>query len=57
MFGNVTALVGWIYIGKIQEQKHHAHMLQACGLGSSQFAFGLILEEGVVRMVLEHEGW
>jgi len=36
MFGNVTALVGWIYIGKIQEQKHDAHMLQACGLGSSQ---------------------
>jgi len=36
MFGNVTALVGWIYIGEIQEQKHAAHMLQACGLGSSQ---------------------
>ena len=35
MFGNVTTLVGWIYIGEIQEQKHAAHMLQACGLGSS----------------------
>jgi len=36
MFGNVTALVGWIYIGEIQDQKHAAHMLQACGLGFSQ---------------------
>ena len=35
MFGNVTAVVGWIYIGEIQEQKHAAHMLQTCGLGSS----------------------
>jgi len=32
---NVTNLVGWIYIVEIQEQKHTAHMLQACGLGSS----------------------
>jgi len=40
MFGNVTALVGWIYIGKIQEQKHAAHMLQACGLGSSHLCLG-----------------
>jgi len=29
MFDNVTVLVGWIYIGKIQEQKHASHMLQA----------------------------
>ena len=36
MFGNVTALVGLIRIGEIQEQKHAAHMLQACGLGSTQ---------------------
>ena len=36
MFGNVTALVGWIYIGEIQEEKDAAHMLQACGLGLSQ---------------------
>ena len=36
MFGNVTALVGWIYIGEIQEQRHPAHMLQACGLRSSR---------------------
>jgi len=36
MFGNVAALVGWIYIGEIQEQKHAGHMLQACGPGSSQ---------------------
>jgi len=36
MFGNVTALVGWIYIGEVQKQKHAASMLQACGLGFSQ---------------------
>ena len=36
MFGNVTALVGWIYVGEILGQKHAAHMLEACGLGSSQ---------------------
>ena len=36
MFGNVTALEGSHVTGKIQEQKHAAHMLQACGLGSSQ---------------------
>ena len=36
MFGNVAALVGWIHVGVIQGQKHAAHMLQACGLGSSQ---------------------
>ena len=35
MFGDVTDLVGWIYVGKIQKQKHATHMLQACGLGSS----------------------
>jgi len=40
MFGDVTALVGLIYIGEIQEQKHAAHMLQACGLGSSQTPHG-----------------
>ena len=40
MFDNVTALVGWIYIGEIQEQKHAAHMLQTCGLGSSQQVAG-----------------
>jgi hypothetical protein len=38
MFGNVTALVGWNYTGEIQEQKHAAHMLQACGLGFSHTA-------------------
>ena len=27
-------------VGKIQEQKHDAHMLQACGLGSSQVVLG-----------------
>ena len=36
MFGNVTAFVSWIYIGEIQKQKHAAHVLQACGLGSPQ---------------------
>jgi hypothetical protein len=28
MFGGVTALVGWIYVGEVQGQKHAAHMLQ-----------------------------
>ena len=32
--GGQVRLVGWIYIGEMQEQKHAA---QACGLGSSQF--------------------
>jgi len=36
MFGNVTALVGWIYVGGLKRQKHAAHTFQACGLGSSQ---------------------
>ena len=36
MFGNVTALVGLICIDEMQEQKHAAHLLQLCGLGSSQ---------------------
>ena len=36
MFGNVTALVGLHVTGKIQELKHAAHLIQACGLGSSQ---------------------
>ena len=40
MFGNVTARVGWIYIGKMQGQTHEAHMLQACGLGSSHLRHG-----------------
>jgi len=35
MVGNVTALGGCIYIGQIQELRHAAHMLQACGLESS----------------------
>jgi len=35
MFGNVTALVGLHVTGKYRE-KHYAHMLQACGLRSSQ---------------------
>ena len=43
MFGNVTALVGWIYIGELQKQKHAAHMLQACGLGSSQVMSACVL--------------
>jgi len=36
MFGNVTALVGLHVTGKYRDEKHAAHMLQACGLGSSQ---------------------
>ena len=47
MLGNVTALAGWIYIGEILEQKHASHMLQACGLGSSQ---GWHLDELVLRL-------
>jgi len=44
MLGNVTALVGWHVTGKMQGRKHDAHMLQACGLGSSQWErFGLPL--------------
>ena len=43
MFGNVTDLVGWIYIGEIQELKHAAHMLQACGLRSSEFDVKTVL--------------
>ena len=35
MFGNVTALEGLHVTGKYRI-KHDAHMLQACGLGSSQ---------------------
>ena len=35
MFGNVTALVGLHVTGKYMT-KHDAHMLQACGLESSQ---------------------
>ena len=35
MFGNVTALEGLHVTGKYRT-KHDAHMLQACGLGSSQ---------------------
>ena len=34
MFGNVTALDGLRVTGKYRT-KHDAHMLQACGLGSS----------------------
>ena len=36
MFGNVTARVGWTCMEEVQEQKHAAHMIQACGLGCSQ---------------------
>ena len=35
MFGNVTALEGVACDWGIQGQKHAAHMLQACGLGST----------------------
>ena len=35
MFGNVTALVGLHVTGKYRDKKHAAHMLKACGLGSS----------------------
>ena len=34
MCGNVTVVVGWIYIGEIRELKHAARVLQAVGLGS-----------------------
>ena len=35
MFGNVTALVGLHVTGKYRDEKRDAHMLQACGMGSS----------------------
>ena len=38
MFGNVTAPVGLHVTGKYRTQRD-AHMLQACGLGSSQEPF------------------
>ena len=40
MFGNVTAPEGWHVTGKYRT-KHDAHMLQACGLGSSQGGGGV----------------
>ena len=36
IFGNVIALEGLARDWEIQGQQHGAHMLQACGLGSSQ---------------------
>ena len=36
MFGNGTTLVGLNVTGKYRDEKHDAHMLKACGLGSSQ---------------------
>jgi len=42
MFGNVTALEGLHVTGKYRTQ-HDAHMLQACGMGSSQFHHALFL--------------
>ena len=37
LYGNVTALEGLVARDReIQGQTHHAHMLQACGLGFSQ---------------------
>ena len=36
MSGNVTALEGSHVTGKYRDEKHAAHMHQACGLGSSQ---------------------
>ena len=39
MFGNVTALVGLHVTGKYRDEKHAAHMLQECGLGSSHSCF------------------
>ena len=38
MFGNVAALEGFHVTGKYGT-KHDAHMLQACGLGSSHTSF------------------
>ena len=35
MFGNVTALEGSHATEKYRDEKQAAHMLQACGLGSS----------------------
>jgi hypothetical protein len=36
MFGNVIALEGSHVIGKYRDEKHVAHMRQACGLDPSQ---------------------
>ena len=35
MFDNVTALEGSYVTGKYRDEKHAAHMRQACGLGPS----------------------
>ena len=45
MFGDVAAHVGLHVTEKKQGQTHAAHMLQACGLGSSQNHSGSSLTE------------
>ena len=58
MFGNVTALAG-LHVTGNTGLKHDAHMLQACGLASSQVMRGAlqlhgpVVQEPVQVMTLE----